>query len=328
MVERVLARSLAAVAVGIAAALLGAGPAAGETPTPRYVVYYNSEATPLARIGDADYTHVMLSFLTVPEDGSQAALALVTPAPLSTQLGDVPALKRAGKRVMASFGGGAMTAKSWARVAGREEEVARLLAGFVERHGLDGVGIDFEISEALHRGAGRRPFDGRGMLVALTRHLRAALPTAALISHAPQPPYLDPRWQGGPYLDILRQAGGDIDWIAVQYYNNRGYDGPASVHVVGGAEKPFVTSVAGLAKGVAGLVWPPEKIVVGKPIYRDDASSGHLPPARVRDEILKPLVARYGSRFGGLMGWQYSDLTADHRYWNTRMAPGLLRPAR
>lgn len=321
MTARLLALSLTVL-------LLTAGmPALSADPTPRYIVYYNSKATPLAQVADADYTHLMLSFLTVPEAGGRERLTLVVPPPLANQISDIAALKSAGKTVMASFGGGAMSEASWARLAGRETEVAALLAAFVRVHRLDGVGIDFEISEALHRDAARRPFDGRALLIALTRALRKALPDGALVSHAPQPPYLDPRWEGGPYLDILRVVGAEIDWLAVQYYNNRGYDGPASVHVVGAETSPFVTSLAGLASGVPGLSWPAEKTVVGKPIYRADASSGHLPPARVRREILEPLRARYGAGFGGLMGWQFSDLTADHRYWNSRMAPGLLRAA-
>lgn len=313
----------AALLVALAAS---AGAAVAETP--RYIVYYNSEATPLARVAEADYTHVMLSFLTVAEAGGSAPLSLTVPQTLTRQLADVPELKRSGKAVMASFGGGAMTERAWARVAGREAELARLLAGVVRGHGLDGIGVDFEISEALYRETAGRTFDGRALLIALTRSLRDALPTGSLISHAPQPPYLDPRWEGGPYIDILRQVGDAVDWIAVQYYNNRGYDGPADVHVVGASDDPFVTSVAGLSGGAGGLSWPTEKTVVGKPIYRDDAISGHLPPAEVRRTIVAPLVARYGSRFGGLMGWQYSDLTADHRYWNRRMAPGLLRSGR
>lgn len=321
MTVRLMALSLAALL------LMTAVPARSADPTPRYIVYYNSKATPLAKAAEADYTHVMLSFLTVPEEGGAARLTLAVPAPLVDQLADIAALQQAGKIVMASFGGGAMTEKSWARLAGREAEVGDLLAGFVKVHGLDGVGIDFEISDALHRDRAHRPFDGRALLIALTRALRTALPKGALISHAPQPPYLDPRWEGGPYLDVLRAVGPEIDWLAIQYYNNRGYDGPASVHVVGTGEKPFVTSLAGLTAGVAGARWPAEKTVIGKPIYRDDASSGHLPPERVRREILEPLQKRYGTGFGGLMGWQFSDLTADHRYWNSRMAPGLLRAA-
>lgn len=322
MTARLLALSFTALL------LMAAAPTRAADRTPRYIVYYNSEATPLSKVAEADYTHVVLSFLTVPEKGGADALTLLVPSPVSGQLDDIAVLKKAGKAVMASFGGGAMTQKSWARVAGREKEAAGLLAAFVTAHGLDGVGVDFEISEALQRDAAHRAFDGRALLVALTRALRSALPAGALISHAPQPPYLDPRWEGGPYLDVLRDAGDAIDWLAVQYYNNRGFDGPVPVQVIGTGDRPFVASVAGLADGVAGIRWPVAKTVVGKPIYRDDASSGHLPPDRVRREILEPLAARYGKGFGGLMGWQFSDLTADHRYWNSRMAPGLLLPGR
>lgn len=313
----------------VTALLLCAGDATrGWAQAPRYIVYYNSAATPLAKVEAADYTHVMLSFLTVAETGGAAPLSLIVPPVLTRQLDTVPALKRSGKTVLASFGGGAMSAGSWARIAGREAEVAALLAAFVRAHGVAGVGIDFEISAALQRPGPDRPFDGRALLVALTRELRAALPSGALISHAPQPPYLDPRWEDGPYLEILREVGDAVDWIAVQYYNNPSYDSPIVSHVLGDPSRPVATSIAGLTGGAGGVAWPVEKIVVGKPIYHADAGSGHLPPKRVRDEILKPLLDRYGVRFGGLMGWQFSDLTADHRYWNTRMAPGLLETGR
>lgn len=312
----------------IALLLWAADATRGWAQTPRYIVYYNSAATPLAKVEAADYTHVMLSFLTVPGEGGTAPLSLVIPPVLARQLDAVPALKRSGKTVLASFGGGAMSAGSWARIAGREAEAAALLAAFVRTHGVAGVGIDFEISAALHRPGPHRPFDGRALLIALTRELRAALPAGALISHAPQPPYLDPRWEDGPYLEILREVGDAVDWIAVQYYNNRGYDSPIASHVVGDPSRPVETSIAGLTGGAGGLAWPIEKIVVGKPIYHADAASGHLPPKRVRDDILTPLLDRHGSRFGGLMGWQFSDLTDDHRYWNTRMAPGLLETGR
>ena len=168
------------------------------------------------------------------------------------------------------------------------------------------------------------PFDGVKFLIALTQALRAALPATATISHAPQPPYLASDWFGGPYLKILKEAGEAIDWIGVQYYNNPGFQAPTAKLVVGDASHPEPTSVEGLAKGFGGSAWPVEKIVVGKPIYKDDAASGHLAPEQVVTGIVKPLLARHGQRFGGLMGWQFSNLTADHRYWNTRIAPVLL----
>jgi len=310
---------------GLAAALVAglwliAGAAVAET---RYVVYYNSDATPLSKVAEAGYTHVILSFLTVDPAGGKAALALVEPDQISGQRSAITALKRAGKKVMISFGGGDMESAAWRRIAGREADLARLLDGYVRQYGLDGVDIDFEITEALQQHPPREDFDGKDLLIKLTRALRAALPAGALISHAPQPPYLDPRWEAAPYRDILKAVGEDIDWISVQYYNNPGYDGPARKHVVGQPQNPFVTAYIGLAEGGLGADWTPEKTLVGKPIFDKDAFSGHMPPARVRMEIVEPLMQRYGRRFGGLMGWQYSDLTEDHRYWNSRMAPSL-----
>lgn len=319
----VLAATLLATMLAVMMAFAGRS-AEAET---RYVIYYNSEATPLAKAAEAGFTDIILSFLTVPE-GADDPFALVVPDAMQSYLADVPKLKAAGKRVLISFGGGDMKAGAWARVVGREAELAKLIAAFVAQHGLHGVDIDFEITEALYAPPHQRGFDGVALLIALTEALAKALPKAALISHAPQPPYLDPEWQGGPYLRILKAVGDRIDWISVQYYNNRGYDGPARTHVVGEGGEPFATSYINLVEATIGHGWPASKLVVGKPVYKDDAASGHLQPQDVVSEIVRPLRARYGDEFGGLMGWQFSDLTADHRYWNQKIAPVLFGATR
>jgi len=318
-------------AVMIALFVLGAGlhPGTGQAravddPTPRFIVYYNADVTPATHIIDAGYTHVILSFVTLDGESGDPG-KLVVPARLDASLAAVEKLHDAGKRVVISFGGGDMSAEDWRLAVGREAETAAALSRFVTDHGLDGGDIDFEISPALEQGSSTQPFDGVKFLVALTRELRSALPAAATISHAPQPPYLAPDWFGGPYLAILKQAGDAIDWIGVQYYNNPGFQAPTEKMVVGDASDPAPTSVAGLVAGAGGFKWPIEKIVIGKPIYKEDAATGHIPPAEAVSQIVEPLVARYGARFGGLMGWQFSDLTADHRFWNTRIAPVLLK---
>lgn len=292
-------------------------------PSPRFIVYYNADVTPAKDIIGTGYTHVILSFVTLDAANGDPG-ELIVPANLNEPLEAVEELQADGKRVLISFGGGDMSAEDWRLAVGKETETAAALARFVARHGLDGVDIDFEISAALEQGSSSMPFDGVKFLIALTRALRAALSAAATISHAPQPPYLASDWFGGPYLTILERAGGAIDWIGIQYYNNPGFQEPTAKFVVGDLTNPVPTSVAGLAQGVGGVAWPIEKIVVGRPIYKDDAASGHLPPEKVLSEIVTPLVARHGRRFGGLMGWQFSNLTADHRFWNTRIAPVLL----
>ena len=321
---RVMIGVRAAALLGLALTVLFSVSASAQT---RYVIYYNSAATPLEKVADAGFTDVILSFLTVAPHGT-GPLELIVPPTLEAELAKIPVIKASGKRVLISFGGGDMVGASWKRLVGREAELAELLAAFVKSNGLDGVDIDFEISEALELQRRTHAFDGVALLINLTQALEAALPPEALITHVPQPPYLDPKWQGGPYLKVLKEAGEHIDWISIQYYNNPGYETPAKRYVVGEPKNLFVTAYIGLVEATIDGGWPAAKILVGKPVYKGDATSGHMPPERVVAEIVKPLQDRYGEKFGGLMGWQYSDLTRDHRYWNDKIAPVLLSGAK
>lgn len=292
--------------------------AAERVGTPRLAVYYNSDASPAEDLIGLPYSHVILSFVTL-SDG----LTLAIDPRLVAPLGVVGKLQADGKKVLISFGGGDMGMDSYRPAVGREATLAAALAGLVEKYGLDGIDLDFEISGSLHHPPADGAFDGRTFLVALTRELRKALPKGALVTHAPQAPYLDPDWHGGPYLEILQQVGAEIDWIMVQYYNNPDFDLPVATHLVGADKNPFPASYAGITGGALGFTWPAEKTLVGLPIYRGDASSGHQPPDVVQDQILAPLVARYGTKFGGLGGWQFSTHTADHRYWNEKLVRAL-----
>lgn len=304
----------------MAASLLAAAPARA---TPRYIVYYNADASPASDLVGLPYTHVILSFLTLGDSGP--ALELSVDPRMQAPLAEVDRLRADGKAVLVSFGGGDMKAETWMLARGRESELAAALAAFVRTHRLDGIDLDFEISEALHSPPDSSSFDGVAFLVSLTQALRSALPEGALLTHAPQAPYLDPAWQGGPYRQVLEQAGDAIDWITVQYYNNPDFELPIATHLVGAVVDPFPASYTAIAalKG-----WSSDKTLVGLPIYRADASNGHQPPEVVRQQIVEPLVARFGAGFGGLTGWQFSTHTADHSYWNRTLAPALAPASR
>ncbi len=292
-------------------------PARAQQSTPRYVIYYNSNASPPEALIGTPYTHVILSFITVaPAAPDAGPVSLVVPSKIEPALAVIERLQAEGKRVLISFGGGAMQLDGYSGLVGREESLADAITTFVSRHGFDGVDIDFEVSAALESPPRPGVLDGRRFLIDLTAALRNRLPAGALISHAPQAPYLDPAWHGGPYLDVLRAVGGAIDWVMVQYYNNPDYQAPVAQRIVGQSPHPFVTFYA----GILGLSWPSGKTLVGLPVFRDDASSGHLQPERVVSEVVCPLRERYGTNFGGLTGWQFSTLTADHRFWNNQMA--------
>lgn len=290
--------------------------------TPRYAVYYNSDATPLSAVRKSDYSHVILSFVRVVADDA-GKLVIMPPEHMLGQWKSVSALKSAGKTVMISFGGGLADTAEYTALVGREPEVAELLASWVESKNLDGIDIDFEADAMFHQERQPNVGNGRQFLIDLTRALRQHLPAPRyLLSHAPEPPFLDPDWHNGPYLDVLANVGDQIDWIAVQYYNNGTYDNP----VPGTSEIARTdTTYAGLTDASGHLQWPPRKVMVGKPIYHADASNGHLSPDDVISQIIKPLIEVYGADFGGLVGWQYSDLTDDHRAWNYRVGRALKR---
>ncbi|MDA0338629.1 MAG: glycosyl hydrolase family 18 protein [Proteobacteria bacterium] len=292
--------------------------------SPRFVVYYNSDASPASDLIGLLYTHVILSFVTT-RIGSDNGIKLVLPDRLAPALELVPALQADGKKVLISFGGGDMRLADYLPLVGREQALADKLVSLVGEYGLDGLDIDFETSATLHTIPPEGAFDRRKFLISLTYALRNGLGDEALISHAPQSPYLDPAWHNGPYLEILRASGDHIDWLFVQYYNNQSFD-----EALSGAHdlsKPGWT-YDDLVGGKNGLPWPSEKTIVGLPIYSKDASNGYMPPKIVLNTIVLPLMKRYGDRFGGLGGGQFSTLTSDHQFLNTEMATGLLTRAR
>jgi len=289
--------------------------------TPRFVVYYNSDASPLAAVADANYTHVIVSFLRVIVD-QKGALELQLPEKMTGQWSSIADLQSKGIKVMISYGGGEANSTEYSALIGREAELAKLLADFVKQKQLNGIDIDFEASDMFHTQRAAGVGDGRTFLIALTKSLRAELASPQyLISHAPQTPYLDSSWHGGPYLDILKQSSDAIDWITVQYYNNPGFNNPLPIK----AESTGVlsTSYTHLTDTSGTLQWPANKVLIGKPIYHADAANGHIPPEEVISNIIQPMLKQYGRSFGGITGWQFSTLTDDHTAWNKEVGEAL-----
>lgn len=309
--------------------LAGATLASAETtpadPPPRYITYYFSDDSPLSSALNLPYTHIILAFITATVD-ERKRIKLHTNPRLEPFWRDVAKLQKRGKKVLISFGGGAVQAADYAPLAGRELELAKLLADFVRSKGLDGVDVDYEASDTFHTLRRKGVIDGRKFLIALSKALRTELPAPRyLLSHAPQPPYLSVGWHGGAYLDILKAVGDQIDWIAVQYYDNPGFDTPISSRVVGNVKSPYPTSYRGLTAKDGKLRWPARKIVVGKPVHKTNARSGYTKPRAIIEKIIKPLQKTYGEEFGGIMGWQYDSHGNDHPAWNTIVGKALLQ---
>lgn len=287
----------------------------------RFVIYYNDAHFPLRSIAQLPYTHVILSFI-VPDTSDASGKTVTTSGNLEQVWDDVSALRQAGKKVMISFGGGAFSTASYKKLSGTEPAIAEQIAAIVERHGLDGVDIDYEDTPAFRSPTPADAYDGVAFVCALTEALHAALPEdKRLISHAPQPPYLSPWFEDGPYLKILKQVGQHIDWINLQYYNNRGFDDADQITGLSGT--PFVSSICGLNEGVGGVKWPASQVTVGKPVAPEDAGSGYVPVDELVSEVIEPLVDKFGSAFGGVMGWQYYDDAAGGGRWHQTIAKAL-----
>jgi len=325
-----LGRGVALVLLAVIATACGSAPPAPVPDAPdslRYVIYYNSNDVPLASIAATQYTHVITSFVRAHIAGS-GAVELILPEKMTGQWGAVDDLHRAGKRVLVSFGGGLAKADEYTPLVGREKELAAAIAAFVREKNLDGVDIDFEASSMLHLSRADGVGDGRAFLIALSKELRAELPTPRYeLTHAPQPPYLMREWHGAPYLDVLESAGDAIDWITLQYYNNPSYDDPVAEKVVGAAQRPWATSYRALVHPQGPLGWSSRRVLVGKPVDSKDTGSGAISPEDIREQILEPLCAAFGNDFGGLAGWQFAGGSDDHRDWNSDMPQALTADA-
>jgi hypothetical protein len=122
---------------------------------------------------------------------------------------------------------------------------------------------------------------------------------------------------------VHRQCGDDIDYYAVQFYNQGpGYYTTAAglvtketIHMTKfpSCVDPWDGSIHDL---VSNHGVPPEKIVVGKYIAPGDGYTGYVPPAQFQT-MLKAAVAAYPT-LGGAMGWQWgSDTGGD---WSRTLA--------
>ncbi|KZK97551.1 MULTISPECIES: glycosyl hydrolase family 18 protein [unclassified Pseudovibrio] len=211
-------------------------------------------------------------------------------------------------KVLAALGGADFVTAVWQECNDNLDSFVAALADFVKTNGFDGIDIDWEDSAAI---VSDDHYNAVNFLVSLSQKLKAALPSdQSIITHAPQPPYLDPTWYGGPYLKVMEQAHDVIDYLNIQYYNNSPWvgDTPADeTRLVAGTtgNPPQSTSIVGLQK--AGI--PAEKLLVGKPTAKGNAgpsaNNGYIPAEDLVEYVIDPLN-KAEQEFGGAMGWQFA----------------------
>jgi chitinase len=257
------------------------------TSPPRNVIYFSSRANqiPLAGIGDLPYTDVIIAFL-VPDDdlnlhGSGGAFD-------ENLQSNIQILQNAGKNVLISLGGGkGFPSSAYESYAQNVNELVEQLASFVTSNGFNGVDIDYE-DDAGFTGT----YDGIEFLIALTNGLAQALPSGQnIITHAPQTPYWDPKYNNAPYAEIWQGAGNQITWINNQFYNNPPWDATPDLKV---EWYDKIACITGAQKLMAGAL-----VAAG-------ADEGYITLDQMISQVIMPLKDAWGSEFGGVMGWEFA----------------------
>ena len=267
------------------------------------ISYYNNGSIALNAATNLPYTTLILAFLYTNENdplslqiaGGMAASA--SPPKLTQHTIDaIAALHANNQKVMISFGGGQMSSGGYAGIVGSEAKLAQSIAAFVKEYNLDGVDLDYEDTAAF---MGRADYNGVDLLVNLTKALREELPSPKyLITHAPQPPYLQVGSGMDGYVSIMEQAGEDIDWLNIQFYNNPPWSGNPNEII--NAYHTFSQ-----LKGMS-----PEKTMIGLPVTSHDAGSGYMPVNEIVTDVMQPI--QQDGVLGGMMNWQFSsDKTGD-----------------
>jgi chitinase len=257
------------------------------TSPPRNVIYFSSRANqiPLAGIGDLPYTDVIIAFL-VPDDdlnlhGSGGAFD-------ENLQSNIQILQNAGKNVLISLGGGkGFPSSAYESYAQNVNELVEQLVSFVTSNGFNGVDIDYE-DDAGFTGT----YDGIEFLIALTNGLAQALPSGQnIITHAPQTPYWDPRYNNASYAEIWQGAGNQITWINNQFYNNPPWDATPDLKV---EWYDKIACITGAQKLMAGAL-----VAAG-------ADEGYITLDQMISQVIMPLKDAWGSEFGGVMGWEFA----------------------
>jgi mannan endo-1,4-beta-mannosidase len=165
------------------------------------------------------------------------------------------------------------------------------IVNFVTSNGFNGVDIDYEDSSAFTMGG---PYDGIGFLISLTKGLAQSLPAGRnIITHAPQTPYWDPNaGYNNAYTKIWQQVGNQIAWINNQFYDNPDYDRDAATKVLWYQRVAAITGA--------------QKLLVGALVANTGTDEGYITLNDMIQNVITPLKSKFGSQFGGVVGWEFA----------------------
>lgn len=290
--------------------------------TPRVVGYFNGGQQPdfFTNAATAPYTHLITGFLAPnPTDGSLGydnmgtwtwdpvtGKSTYNPTLLNQGMAQaIQSVQSQGIKVLLSFGGDTNNA-GYLHWANNPSGLAQQIAGFVTSPSVqsggpqisfDGIDLDYEDTAALqYTGPNTATqYNGVNFMVELTEALRTHLPADTyLLTHAPQSAYLFEEFaQQGLYRQINAQAGSEIDFYNVQFYNTPAYDGGGTIQGVVDAYGSVLSQNPSL---------PASKTVLGLPMAAGMAND-NIFSLQDQAQIYSQAVTAHED-FGGAMGWQ------------------------
>ena len=266
----------------------------------RNVIYYNTGNKQISLgvgISQLPYTDVIVANLQ-PASANDLTLVGWGNAFDDQLQNNIRLLQNAGKNVLISFGGSipskTLTTAAYQSYAQDVPGLVRQLVNFVTSYNFNGVDIDYEDDNGFGNNA---QYDGVGFLSELTNGLYQALPSGKnIITHAPAPGY----WNSGdiyarggnaPYVQIWQNVGNQIAWFNNQFYDNPGYDDDVATKV---AKYQAIAGITG-----------PQKQLMGALLSGPGTGVETLDD--MVQNVIPPLKAKYGSEFGGVMSWEFSD---------------------
>jgi chitinase len=241
------------------------------------------------------YTDIIFSFWVSPEQGVAGAAA--------SAVGNsdiINSVKKAGKKCILAAGGSTYLPE----VADLQhaKEYGKALAEYALANGFDGVDLDIENIQM-----NQQTLQWLAAVTNAVVSVATEKKTTLQISHAPQAPYFH-KTEG--YAKLEELTAGRIDYYNIQYYNQgsyayQAYEDFSSMFDIEYLGVSNETSVKSIITQDSPKV-PFEKVVIGKPITKDDVgssnSTGYIPTCALVD-ILNQAKARK-IPFGGVMGWK------------------------
>lgn len=202
---------------------------------------------------------------------------------------DIDQLKANGIKIVGMLGGAApgtytcLTPANWDTYY---PDLRKTIADYQ----LDGMDLDVEQSTDIN------------VIIRLITQLKADFGPDFIITLAPVASALrgGGNLSGFNYVTLEQRVGANISWYNAQFYSGFGSIFPDSQYVQ-------ITEFAG-------GIFPPNKVVASV-LTNPSLGFGYVSPENVTSS-LKDLVQLYGSRFGGIAGWEYyASLPAQGAPW-------------